>query len=165
MCPIPIAAAPRGLVGSGDTNSSWVIRECAFEKEGAYMILIGTLPEEVLMESYGGLILPQGRVVGNIFLGEGTGMVFDPVAKDGLLGDNSFSDGARALAFFTPNITLGNWTTTMYQYRAMTYPAWDFMELEIFFYKGGWWRYQKRLIKGAKGAAGGRRTERKEPQG
>jgi hypothetical protein len=86
-----------------DRNVTVSITNCSFRGEVAYLAL-GAHPSVRDYSDISERVPTNGTVSGNVFEGEGASLVFHPVARASLLGENSFKDGARAYAFYTPEV-------------------------------------------------------------
>jgi hypothetical protein len=92
-----------------DRNDTWNIRNCTFEGEGSFLRLFAFseywgdpgMGEERIPES--------GSISGNELRGEGAVMIFDPLLRDTILGENAFADGARAYTFYDPRLESDPW--------------------------------------------------------
>ncbi len=87
------------------------ITGCTFDGPWAQLILLGRT-ETVNYNT--NMFLPMskptsGTVSGNTFRGDGSFMAFDPALSVGLLGENTFIEGARAWAVYSPSVGLSSY--------------------------------------------------------
>lgn len=93
-----------------DMNDTLYIRNCTFGGAGATLSISGdeTVWEDPIKR---GMAIPvSGSVSGNLFRGQGAGMVFDPLLRDTILGGNRFEEGAKAYAIYYPVVEGEQWT-------------------------------------------------------
>jgi hypothetical protein len=115
-----------------DSHASISVTNCTFRGEGAYFSL--GCHHTLMSYSHLSNITPiSGDVSGNVFDGEGTSLVFLPLLRGCLLGENTWRDGARAYAFYDPEV----------EYDGFSYRKYGFITADsISFYRsiGSDWR-------------------------
>jgi hypothetical protein len=126
-------------VSPRDVNCTLDVMDCTFTDPGSYLMLLNYRRAGYVYDRYIPPIIPrEGEVSGNVFEGPDTGLVFNINSRNGFLGPNSFTDGAKALALFAPMVTFEDGSYGCFTYVINTTGAEGFMEMDLFD-SGFWW--------------------------
>lgn len=105
------------FVSTRDTNCTIEVVGCTFKDPGSYLLLLNYSRSGHWDDRYDTPIIPrEGEISGNIFDGEGTGLVFHLDSRNGYLGPNIFKDGAKALALLAFQVSFEDQTYGCYTY-------------------------------------------------
>ncbi len=89
-----------------DMNDTLYIRNCTFGGAGATLSIAGDEAFWIHPAERAMAIPESGSVSGNLFRGQGAGMMFDPLLRDTILGGNRFEEGAKAYAIYYPVVEM-----------------------------------------------------------
>ena len=89
-----------------EANDTYYIRNCTFRGPGSYLRLNVDRWTLQRGEDLTPFLPREGEVSGNVFTGEGAGMVFLPQLRGTILGENDLIEGARAYALYYPEVSV-----------------------------------------------------------